>query len=527
MAILRERKGKNPGSLYPVFSSKRPTILGRDESADVHLDDGRMSRRHARIVLAFGNWVIQDLKSSNGTLVEGAKVERKILEEGLPVQVGNTLLTFHPNEILPPDAGEVEGAKLLESLWEEEGVFVYRAYQAVLDREVRVDRLAAGRKPPEEHGGSIARAAQLAGRVRHERIEPIVSFEIDEGAGTYAVFRAQQAPTLEESFAKIHEAGLGWRLALFRSLAEVALERAQSPLLATPLSLRQIKASAENGVPAAYLAGCEIPTLAAIGAGSIVHLPHYSPYLPPEFCAGDVPEESSWPAGLTYSLGAIGYQLVTGKPPMGGATDGSADIRETLKNHRSLPAAPANLLAASIPEAISDLLASMLAKSPADRPIDGAKILEVLDEHQLPWEPFTALPSGTAPATGSVSVGNASTSANTSAVDQLELDFEEDLDVDVLPADSLPDPATMGAGKAEAPSRAAPPPPAQGTAPPPRQGLNREKVQSRRAEERKARAMYNVLSLPIWVVLWAALFVGGWKISLIIFRKFLGDEGAE
>ena len=76
---------------------------------------------------------------------------------------------------------------------------------------------------------------------------------------------------------------------------------------------------------------------------------------------------------------------------MGAGAEAGGNVRDTLKNHRSLPAAPASLLAASIPEAISDLLASLLSKKPAERPTDRDEILRILDEHQLPWEPFAAL----------------------------------------------------------------------------------------------------------------------------------------
>ena len=46
-----------------------PVVLGRDESADVVLEDGQISRRHARVTpSASGGIVVEDLESTNGTL---------------------------------------------------------------------------------------------------------------------------------------------------------------------------------------------------------------------------------------------------------------------------------------------------------------------------------------------------------------------------------------------------------------------------------------------------------------------------
>src|SRR5919201_2035055 len=46
-----------------------PVVLGRDSSADVVIDDGQISRRHARVTPSNGGVVVEDLESTNGTFV--------------------------------------------------------------------------------------------------------------------------------------------------------------------------------------------------------------------------------------------------------------------------------------------------------------------------------------------------------------------------------------------------------------------------------------------------------------------------
>lgn len=50
-------------------------VVGRDEGADVLIDNPSVSRRHAEIRLGADGWVVEDLGSSNGTFLRGHKIE--------------------------------------------------------------------------------------------------------------------------------------------------------------------------------------------------------------------------------------------------------------------------------------------------------------------------------------------------------------------------------------------------------------------------------------------------------------------
>jgi len=59
-----------------VYDFKQASIvIGRDDSADVLIDNPSVSRRHAEIRLDDEGWVVVDLGSSNGTFLRGTKID--------------------------------------------------------------------------------------------------------------------------------------------------------------------------------------------------------------------------------------------------------------------------------------------------------------------------------------------------------------------------------------------------------------------------------------------------------------------
>lgn len=70
------------------------TVIGRGESSQVRLTDVGISRQHARLEFDGGRVVLTDLGSTNGTTVNGARVNAATLQHGDVVQLGTTTLTF-------------------------------------------------------------------------------------------------------------------------------------------------------------------------------------------------------------------------------------------------------------------------------------------------------------------------------------------------------------------------------------------------------------------------------------------------
>jgi len=69
------------------WTFKSTFTIGRDLACELHIDDPKISRRHARVVAEQDNWFLEDLGSSNGTSVNGELVTRI----ALPQSAGVTL----------------------------------------------------------------------------------------------------------------------------------------------------------------------------------------------------------------------------------------------------------------------------------------------------------------------------------------------------------------------------------------------------------------------------------------------------
>lgn len=72
--------------------------FGRDPACDVVLDDPLVSRRHARMVVLLDEVILEDLQSSNGVYVNGARIERRTsLHAGDRILMGTTEISvFSP-----------------------------------------------------------------------------------------------------------------------------------------------------------------------------------------------------------------------------------------------------------------------------------------------------------------------------------------------------------------------------------------------------------------------------------------------
>ena len=71
---------------------RREVTIGRADNADLVIRDEFASTHHAKLVLMNGEWLIQDLNSTNGTFVNGKRVGTPMtVKANVPVQIGNSV----------------------------------------------------------------------------------------------------------------------------------------------------------------------------------------------------------------------------------------------------------------------------------------------------------------------------------------------------------------------------------------------------------------------------------------------------
>ena len=77
-----------------VTIDQRVIVIGRSSDCDVQLDDANVSRRHAEVRHIGDGYSLVDLGSTNGTEVNGQRIQETALMNGDVIAVGTTRITF-------------------------------------------------------------------------------------------------------------------------------------------------------------------------------------------------------------------------------------------------------------------------------------------------------------------------------------------------------------------------------------------------------------------------------------------------
>src|SRR5262245_24558418 len=91
-AIVVNEKG---GEQKRLEFDKPEVTIGRVQGNDIILPKGNVSKRHSRIVLKDGKFIIVDLKSTNGTYVNGRKITSPLVVKGSDkIYIGDFILSI-------------------------------------------------------------------------------------------------------------------------------------------------------------------------------------------------------------------------------------------------------------------------------------------------------------------------------------------------------------------------------------------------------------------------------------------------
>ncbi|MEM1071184.1 MAG: FHA domain-containing protein, partial [Planctomycetota bacterium] len=86
-------RGRDQGKHFQLSTPGQR--IGRETSSDIQLIDSEASRSHAEIRVAQdGKCELFDLGSSNGTQINGEKVQRKVLHSGDRIEIGSTMMIY-------------------------------------------------------------------------------------------------------------------------------------------------------------------------------------------------------------------------------------------------------------------------------------------------------------------------------------------------------------------------------------------------------------------------------------------------
>jgi len=261
---------------------------------------------------------------------------------------------------------------------------VYKARQKCLDRTVAVKMILAGHLASPEHVRRFRAEAKVAAALRHPHIVDV--HEVGELHGRhYFVMEYVDGTSLAERIAS-GEMEIEPAVRLMAQVARAVGELHRLGIVHRDLKPSNILLDAESrpyvtdfGLAKMFVPGSDVQTTTGAILGTAT-------YMAPEQAAGHSAEAT--PASDVYSLGAILYEMLTGRPPF--HADSPLDtLMQVLTREPTLP----RRLNRRIPRPLELIALRCLSKSPADR-YDSAEALADDLERFLKGETLAARPPG-------------------------------------------------------------------------------------------------------------------------------------
>ncbi len=287
----------------------------------------------------------------------------------------------------PPRPPEIDGYEILGELGKGGMGVVYKARDGRLKRLVALKMILQGDFASEQHRARFLVESEMLGRLRHPNVvqvfgsgeqggRPFLALEYVEG-GTLAQRLAGGGLPQREAAALVAQLARGVHHAHLQGVIHRDVKPANVLMSPAP----------DGAVPKITDFG-----LACAPGGGEVSLPGQvlgtPSYMSPEQARGE--RQALGPAADVYSLGAVLYEALTGKPPFRGATP-LETVRQVLADE---PPPPASLRPGLDADLVTVCL-KCLRKEPEGRYPSAAALADDL-ERWLAGKPVSARPAGVA-----------------------------------------------------------------------------------------------------------------------------------
>ncbi len=370
MPVLIFESGPNKGSTIRVEPDKVYT-LGRDERAEVRVDNDLASRVHAKLRGKDGRYYLKDSESSNGTFVNDTKIDGvHELASGDRIAIGSDVVSFFADTEAGGAAGKTLGGfQLLQRLGRGGMGTVYRALQKSLNREVALKILAPELARDQKFVEQFFKEARAAGQLNHPNIVQVYDVEEDAGLVFYAM-EYMSGGTVED---RINKGGpqsidqsIDWLLEAAKGLQYAEMKK----LIHRDIKPDNLMLTDTNIVKIADL-GLAMGSHEGHGETGILGTPHF---IAPEQAKGEKLDTRS----DLYSLGATFFRMLTGKTPFSGDSP-----QEILRKQVKDPPPAVKSLRSDVPDNVTAIVDRLLKKDPAQRFQTCAELIAAIEETRV------------------------------------------------------------------------------------------------------------------------------------------------
>jgi serine/threonine-protein kinase len=399
-AYLRVVSGPDAGRTFELTEGVK-LVLGRGEKSDTRLADSSVSRVHCELQWDGPRFVLVDLGSVGGTLVDGKKITLHHLKHGEEFQIGGTRIALHTTGIA--DASTLMAAqKPARELKADEEVLtgqtishfelgpvlargrmgtIYKARDTRDGKEVAFKVFHSDFASDDEDVQRFVRAMTTVVDLHHPNLIALYGAG-KRGATCWTAMEyvdGEPLTNLIEKFGTLKMLDSQFALKVGVQIAQ-ALEAAHEKhiihrnIAPESILIRTKDKAAKLGDMMLAKAMDGIKARAITKPGELVG---NVSYMAPERTRSDVEVDTR---ADIYGLGATLYALLTGKPPFQGKS-----LVETIAAIRQADPVPLKKFQLSIPDNLQDAVMTMLAKRPEQRfqtPADAARALERVAKFQ-------------------------------------------------------------------------------------------------------------------------------------------------